>query len=88
MSYPESLVGLATRTESKALEILKLWQAGTISKTEAVGTMGALISKANVRATALADVSLAATLTLESGAAVPAVGVTQRSGGTLSLIHI
>lgn len=82
MSYPETLVKLGTRTEAKAAEILALWQAGSISKTEAVGTMGSLIAKANVRATALADASLAATLSLETGSAVPAIGVTQRSGGT------
>lgn len=82
MSYTDSLVKLATTTEAKATKILQLWQAGKISKTEAVGTMGALISKANVKATALADASLAATLSLETGSAVPAIGVTQRSGGT------
>ena len=83
MSYTEKVVALGARTEAKAIEILRLWKAGQISKTEAIGTMSSLIAKANVKATALADASLAATLTLETGEAVPAIGVTQRSGGTI-----
>ncbi|MBE0975350.1 hypothetical protein IH776_29380, partial [Escherichia coli] len=83
MSYTEKVVALGARTEAKATEILRLWKAGQISKTEAIGTMASLIAKANVKATALADASLAATLSLETGEAVPAIGVTQRSGGTI-----
>lgn len=83
MSYTEKVVALGARTEAKATEILRLWKAGQISKTEAIGTMSSLIAKANVKATALADASLAATLSLETGEAVPAIGVTQCSGGTI-----
>lgn len=82
MTYVEKLTGLAGSTEAKATKIFDLYRAGQITKTEAIATMSSMISKANLKAAALADYSLAATLTLETGAAVPATGVTIRSGGT------
>lgn len=85
MSYVEKLSEMASSTEAKAVRIYELFKAGKISKTEAIGTMSAMVSKANLRAAALADYSLAATLTLETGQAVPATGVTVQSGGTKAM---
>ena len=82
MSYFDKLDTLAKTTQAKALVILDHFKAGRISKTEAIGTMSALISKANLKAAALADFSLAATITLETGQVTPALGVTIQSGGT------
>lgn len=82
MSYFEMLDSLANATEAKALAILALYRDSKISKTEAVATMAALVSKANLRAAALSDFSLAATITLETGVAASPLGVTVQSGGT------
>lgn len=82
MSYFEKLDAHAKATEAKALRILELFQAGKISKTETIGTMAALLSKANITAVALADYSLAATITLQTGVVTPALGVNLQSGGT------
>ena len=83
MTYTEKLTGLGDATEVKATKIFELYRVGRITKTQAIATMSSLISKANLKAAALADYSLAATLTLATGTAVPATGVTVRSGGTV-----
>ena len=82
MSYLDKLTELASSTEAKAVRIYELFKEGKISKTEAIATMTAMVSKANLRAASLADYSLAATLSLETGKAVPAIGITVQSGGT------
>lgn len=84
MSYFEKLSQLAETTEGKALVILELYRDGKISKTEATATMAAMVSKANLRAAALADYSLAATITLTTGTPTPAVGVKIRSNSTIA----
>ncbi|MGG5172678.1 hypothetical protein ACQR35_10935 [Pseudarthrobacter sp. J1738] len=83
MSYVEALTGLGAATEAKAVTIFELFQAGQLTKAQTVATMASLISKANLQAASLADLSLAATLTLQTGAAVPATGITIRSGSVL-----
>lgn len=82
MTHHENLMRLTATTSKKVTDAYVLFQAGKISRTEATAVISSLISKANLQAAALADASLAATLTLKTGQAVPVTGVSIRSGGT------
>ncbi|WP_417365046.1 hypothetical protein [Glutamicibacter arilaitensis] len=84
MSYFEKLDAHATATQAKALNILDLYRAGKITKTEAIATMSAMLGKANLRAAALADFSLAATITLETGIPTAATGVSIRNNSRVA----
>lgn len=84
MSYFDKLDAHATATQAKALNILDLYRAGKITKTEAIATMSAMLGKANLRAAALADFSLAATITLETGIPTAATGVSVRNNSRVA----
>lgn len=75
MSYRETLVKLGDETERKVLNLYRLMIDGQLTRDETLGLMTALIGKANARAVVLADMSLAATLTLETARPVPALGL-------------
>lgn len=76
MTYPEALGTLATSTEDKVWRVITEHENGTITRTEAVALIGALIAKANIKATALADLSLAANITTATGTPTPVLGLT------------
>ena len=66
MSYRDILVNLGDTTEAKVLKVYALMDAGKLTYIEAVGVMSTLIGKAQARAVALAETSLAAELTLRT----------------------
>lgn len=75
MSYRDLLHQLGSATETKVLAIFNAFTAGTLGQEQTVALIASTIAAANGHAVALADVSLAATLTLQLGEAVPALGL-------------
>lgn len=80
MTYRDTLTRLGDRTAGQVAAIIAAWEAGKITDEEAVDLIAAYVEAANNRAVALADLSLAASLTLATGKAVTAVGLTPAVG--------
>ncbi|QDO88349.1 hypothetical protein FNH13_08335 [Ornithinimicrobium ciconiae] len=91
MAYLDTLHDLATDTEDKVWTVVQSWQNHEIDRAEASALIAAIIAVANRRATALGDLSVAATITVGTRSPVPAVGVSapddvarlNRAAGTL-----
>lgn len=75
MTYLDRLHDLAEQTEGKVWRVVESWEAGEITFDEAVALIAAVVAIANRRATNLADLSVAAGLTLESRTVVAPVGL-------------
>lgn len=75
MTYRDRILKLGDDTAAQVTAVWIGWKAGKISKAEAVALIAAFIEAANNRATALADLALAATLTLATRRIVPPVGL-------------
>ncbi len=75
MTYREVLVDLSRECERQVLAVYALYAEGTITAQEAETLIATIIAAHNSQATALADVSLAATIMLGLGREVPAAGL-------------
>lgn len=75
MSYHGTLERLTDRTRQQVLAVFDMWLAGKVTGDQFAQLVAAFIATANGRAIALADLSLAATLSVDLGAAVPAIGL-------------
>ena len=77
-SYTETMAALATSTETQVLAAFRSWQEGNITQADFYAVAAAYLSAAGNRGTALADVALAAWLSVELGEAVPVLGLLPR----------
>lgn len=75
MTYLDKLHDLADDTEAKVWRVVAALEAGEITHDEAVALIAAVVAVANRRATNLADLSVAAGLTLATRTVVPPVGL-------------
>lgn len=69
--------------ESTARRVVTVWSSyvdGDLDHDETVAIIAAIVAKANERATVLADLGLAATLTLATRSPVPPLGLTRPDG--------
>ncbi len=78
MTYTETLHKLATDTEAQVLAAFRSWQEGLITQADFLAIAAAYLTAAGNQGTALADVALAAWLSVELGEAVPALGLLPR----------
>ncbi len=78
MSFRDTIGRLGDATAEKVLVVVAAWEAEEITEDEAAALIAAIITTANQRAASLADLSVAADLTLATGTAVPAAGITRR----------
>lgn len=75
MTYRDELHGLAQQSEDDVVGVFDQFTAGEITRDVAIALIAAIIARANARAVTLADLSLAATLMVTTGAPVAAAGV-------------
>ncbi len=75
MTYTETLLKLATDTEAQVLAAFRSWQEGNITQADFLAVSSAFLAAGSNRATALADVALAAFLSAATGRAVPTLGI-------------
>jgi len=75
MTYTETLHKLATDTEAQVLAAFRSWQEGLITQADFLAVSSAYLAAGSNRATALADLSLAAFLSAAIGRAVPTLGI-------------
>lgn len=75
MTYTDMLNRLSTATEEKVLALHERYVAGEITADELEELVAAVVATGNARAVSLADLSLAATLTLALRRPVPVVGI-------------
>ena len=75
MTYTETLHKLATDTEAQVLAAFRSWQEGNIPQADFLAVSSAFLAAGGNRATALADLSLAAFLSAATGRAVPTLGI-------------
>jgi hypothetical protein len=75
VSYRDRVKVLAAATEAGAVALYDRHVSGEISRDLTVATMASRIAKANAKAVALADLSLAATLMLRTREPVPTLGI-------------
>lgn len=80
MSYVETLDDLADTTGERVAGIVEQWRAGDVDSQTAAAVIAAVIAAAHARATALADLSLAARLSVDTGRAVPTLGLAVPAG--------
>lgn len=71
MSFRTELIGLGSTAEKSVIEVYRRFLDGTITRDMAVELISVLVQKFNLQAAALADLSLAATLMVETAAPVP-----------------
>ncbi len=76
--YTETLHTLATATEAQVLAAFNSWQAGRITLAGFLAVADAYLTAAGNQGTALADTALAAFLTVQTGRAVPVLGLLPR----------
>lgn len=75
MTYTVTLAKLATTTELQVVAAFESWQAGKLTQEEFLAVAAAFLSAAGNVATGLADLALAAFLTVDIGKAVPTLGL-------------
>lgn len=80
MTYRDHLTDLGAVTEGKVLAAYTAFTDGDLTEDEFVAVVAAIIAKANARAVAIADLSLAATLMLRLRRPVAALGLTPPKG--------
>ena len=76
MTYRENVTLIAAATETKVLAVFDRYEAGELDQNTTIALIAAIIAKANSKAVTLADLSLAATLMLQLGSPVAALGLT------------
>ena len=76
--YTETLDRLATATEKQVVAAFRSWDEGHITLADFLAVATAYLSAAGNKATALADVALAAFLTVETGNMVLVLGIIPR----------
>ena len=74
--YTETLSRLADQVGGQVAAAFDAWQAGKLTEAEFRAVVAAFLAAADSRAAALADVALAVTLSLATGAAVAPLGLT------------
>lgn len=75
MSYPEALVGLADGVQTEVLSLWSAFEEGRLSRPAFVELTAVTIARGNARAVALADMALAATISVELGRVVLPIGL-------------
>lgn len=75
MSYRDLLVRLGDRTATQVVAVVESWQEGDLDHDEAVGLIASIIAKANGAAVAIADLSLASTIMLQTGRPTATLGL-------------
>ena len=76
MTYRTTLVGLADLSGATVAALWSLWEAGRIDRAEFVARAAVVVATANARAATLADLSLAAAISVQLGQVIPAIGIT------------
>lgn len=80
MTYRDTITRLGDDTATRVLAVHAALDAGRLTIPEAVAVIVAIVGRANSRATALADLGLAATLTMRTRRPVPTLGLTPPAG--------
>lgn len=80
MSYTDQLTALGAATESKVLRLFDRYVDGNLTPRQFVATTATVIAKANGRAVAMADLSLASTLSAKLGVPITALGLIPPAG--------
>lgn len=80
MSYRDLVKRLGSVTEAKAVDLYQRWRAGELSDREFDALLAALVAQANGRAVTIADLSLAAAVTVALGRPVPPQGLIPPDG--------
>jgi hypothetical protein len=75
VAYHDTLEKLTSQVEGQVVAALERWKAGALTEDQFVQIVAALIAISNGRAIALADLGLAAALSVSLGVAQPATGV-------------
>lgn len=75
MSYRDQLQRLGDATANRVAAVFEDYAEGRLTHDQAVALIAAIIAKANSKAVALADLSLAATLMLQLGRPVAPIGL-------------
>lgn len=78
MSFRDELLALGGRAEASVIEVYRRFLDATITRDQAVELLAVLVQKFNLRAATLADLSLSATLMVETASPVP-VTMTSRA---------
>jgi hypothetical protein len=79
MTYQDEIIALADSTDREVQAVYAAYMAEQLTAAETATLMAMAIARANSTAYTLADVSLAATLTLAVAEPVPVVGVLPRA---------
>lgn len=80
MTYRDTLLQLGEDSAAQVVAVVAAYKAGKIDQDEAVALIAAFVAAANSKATALADLGLAATLSVAVGRAVPTLGLVPPAG--------
>ncbi len=80
MTYRDNVSRIAAATEAKVLGVYDRFVTGDLDRATTVALIASIIARANSRAVALADLSLAATLMLQLRRPVATLGITPREG--------
>ena len=80
MSYHDTLAKLTDKTSAQVLATFAGWKEGRFTEAQFVQLVSALIAATNGRAVALADLSLAAEISVQLQALEPALGVVSAAG--------
>lgn len=75
MTYRDTVLRLGDDTAARVLAVHAALQAGELTIGEAIAVIVTIVGRANHRATSLADLALAATLSVRTGQAVPTLGL-------------
>lgn len=75
MSYRDALVAVADQTEAGAEALYAAWKGGDLTDDQFEVLLAALIARANGRAAAIADLALAATITVALRRPVAPLGI-------------
>lgn len=77
MSFRDELLALGGRAEASVIEVYRRFLDATITRDQAVELLAVLVQKYNLRAATLADLSLSATLMVETATPVPVTATTR-----------
>lgn len=75
MSYREAITALSGRAEDAALDLYARWEAGDLTDEQFEALLAALVARYNGRACAVADLALAATVSVALRRAVAPLGI-------------
>ena len=77
MTYQDEITTTADRSVAQVLAARASWQAGTMTTDAYLALIAAFVSAANSTTAAIADLSLSAALTVQTGQAVAPLGLTR-----------